>query len=247
MILPSIAILISLLSFVVAWQGRVDGARAELLEYLARIVQLDRAATRRNGHLINALAQQCDAIVRLHKPWQLRLSPTVYRMLGEYLLLDTDELSAASNMLERGIRSARRRNNNLELIRCRRAQGELAAAQFDPKKMRELFDSAINLAESRASDTQPAIRASKNRTYAFGIFAALVANEHNHSNPEWAQIAREYSAQLGDGMAELRARGSLEVARRAHRLKHPTPPEFEEIQLTEWQQLWDARDPSGAA
>lgn len=113
--------------------------------------------------------------------------------------------------------------------------------------MARWFDAAIALADEKANKKQPAIGESKSRTRAFAIFAALVANEHDPRNPEWLRLARLYSDQLGDEMSKLLKRGSLEVARRAHRVKQPPPIGLEGVLLEEWQELWKRRDPTAAS
>ena len=196
-------------------------ARAEITEYAGQMIQLDRAADERNTTQITVLAEQADAVIDSYRQSRLKLAPSTYRVLAQYTTLNTDNRQLAFEFGSEAVELAAEQKNLIEEIRAHRVLADLAGKNGDVQEMRNQVTIALAIADADPQDTgnTQVLRNSITFTGVFAVYSALLANI-NGAGPEACQAVDDYFKEFKEEIAQQAGAQSLEVSRRAYRLRN---------------------------
>ena len=220
------AAVVSALAWLSAAEANASDARTEITSYANEMVQLDRAADERNGTPMTVLAEQASAVIDQYDQEELRLAPATYRVLAQYTALGTENLRLARQFGNRAVTLAQEEENTLEEIRSRRVLIDVASQEGRMEEFVAEVERALMLAD-RAPEEAPdyrVLQSSKRFTGALAVYSSLWAAA-NHENPEWCEPALKYFQDYRDVIKSQADASSLEVSRRAYRLRTHMDPD----------------------
>jgi len=219
-------------------------ARSEVGAAAARMEELDLARSRRNGVQIEILGSQADMLIEQYGQANLQLPGQVYRIIAQYLVLDTDNLLVAKKLADEAARIEREKGSagTLELIRTHRVLAEIAAQDGLVDQMNMEYEAALSLAEAYSGPTGSApIKVSTQRTRAFALFTSLLAAEKGGGTEACDAANRYFADATDDRLENLLQSHNLDVARRAYRVSAKNPCEIPGLKLQRWKEVWRNR------
>lgn len=235
---------------VLAWrttdEANASQARTEITTYANQMVLLDRAADERNGTQMAVLAEQAYAVIARYDPKDLGLAPATYRVLAQYTALGTENLSLAKTYADKAVALAKEEGNTLEEVRAQRALIDIASQEGDIDELVAGVDQAIRLASvPPGAPDYRILRNSKAFTGALAVYSTLWSAMNYGDDPRWCEQAREYFQEYRNTIHAQAGAGSLEVSRRAYRLRtHISDKELcglrpkEDLYLSFFRDVW---------
>ncbi len=201
-------------------EATANNARAEITDYAIQMIQLDRQGDERNTRQITLLAEQANAVIQTFEQDRVKLTSSTYRVLAEYTTLVTDNRALAREFGFTAVTVAQKEHNFIEEIRAYRALADVAAKDGNVEEMKGYVTKALALAETDALDsgTTQVLRTSVEFTSVFAVYSALLANI-NGAGPDACPVALEYFRLYEDRIHRQADFQSLEVSRRAYRLR----------------------------
>lgn len=123
------------------------------------------------------LGRQAEQVIDSYGFKRLNLAPAVLRIVAEFLILDTDNLTWARRLLDEADISAQRSEDDLERLHIYRLRGQAAAREAAVGSLISHFEKAVTIAleYDRLSSRRAIQVESLSRTYALAFFSALLA------------------------------------------------------------------------
>ena len=222
-----------------------SAARSEIVSYAVRMVSLDRLGASRNGNQVDVLGQQSQAVIETYGQSNLQLSPAAYRVIAQYLALDTDDIALATTLSDTALATAKAKGDSLEEIRAYRVIADLAAQSGHVSDMKAAYSSALQISKEYEKDQvgYAAIhKTAAQYTRGFAVYTALLAEADDGAGA--CKAARSYTSDARVDLTELDQIGSLEMGRRAVRIdtKKLCGLTSKQLHLERFTSIWNLRD-----